>query len=80
MPLGDQLAEPILGDMGIDLGGGDVGMAQHLLDAAEIGAVVDQVGGEGVPEHVGGQPLGIQTRLDREILESLGEAMAGQVS
>jgi len=33
-------------DMGIDLRGGDVGMAEHALHAAQIGAVFEQMGGE----------------------------------
>ena len=38
-----------VGDVGVDLGGGDVGMAEHGLDGAEVGAVHEEVGGEGVP-------------------------------
>lgn len=41
-------------DMGITLGGGDVGMAQHFLDDAEGGLVGEEVGGEGVTKGVGG--------------------------
>ena len=40
------------GDMGVDLGGAEVGVAEKLLDAAEVGAVVEEVGGEAVPEFV----------------------------
>ncbi len=29
----------LIGDMGVDLGGGDVGMAEQTLDGANIGAV-----------------------------------------
>ena len=32
--------------MGVDLGGGDVGVAEHGLDGAEIGAVHEEVGSE----------------------------------
>lgn len=69
MPLRDQPAEPVLGDVRIDLGGGDIRMPQHLLDAAEIGAVVDQVRGEGVPEHVGREPPGIDADLASQRLK-----------
>lgn len=41
-------AEVGVGDVGVDLGGGDVGVAEHGLDAAEVGAVHEEVGGEGV--------------------------------
>ena len=40
------------GDVGVDLGGAEVGVAEELLDAAEVGAVVEEVGGEAVPEFV----------------------------
>jgi len=29
----------LVGDVGIDLGGGDGGVAEHLLDRAKVGAV-----------------------------------------
>lgn len=32
--------------MGVDLGSGDVGVAEHGLDGAEIGAVHEEIGGE----------------------------------
>ncbi len=48
------LAETSSGDMGIGFGGGDAGMAEEFLDDAEIGPVFEEVGGEGMSEHVGG--------------------------
>lgn len=44
--------------MGVDLGGGDVGVAEHGLDGAEVGAVHEEVSGEAVAEGVGGDVLG----------------------
>ena len=46
-------AEAAAGDVGVDLGGGEAGVAEELLDGAEVGAVLQQVGGEGVAEGVG---------------------------
>lgn len=46
-----------VGDVGVDLGGGDVGVAEHGLDGAEVGAVHEEVGGEAVAEGVGGDVL-----------------------
>ena len=51
-------AEAVLVDVGVDLGGGDVGVAEHFLDDAEVGAVVEEVGGEAVAELVGMDFLG----------------------
>jgi hypothetical protein len=39
-------------DMGIDLRRADVDVPQHGLDGAEIGAVVQQVGGNGAPSAI----------------------------
>ena len=44
-------------DVGVDLGGEDGFVAEHFLDDAEVGAVFDEVGGEGVAEGVGGDFL-----------------------
>ena len=40
-------------DVGVELGGGDVFMAEKFLDGADIGAGFEEVGGEGVAEGVG---------------------------
>ena len=44
-------------DVGVDLGGEDGFVAEHFLDDAEVGAVFDEVGREGVAEGVGGDFL-----------------------
>ena len=46
------------GDVGVDLGGGDAGVAEEGLNAAEIGAGVEHVGGEGVAQFVGADVKG----------------------
>ena len=51
-------AKVLVGDVGVDLGGGNVGVAEHGLNGAEIGAVHEEVGGEGVTEGVRGDVLG----------------------
>ena len=35
-----------VGDMGVNLGSADVGMAKERLDRAEIGTIHEEVGGE----------------------------------
>ena len=45
--------EMLVGDVGVDLGSGDVGVAELFLDAADIGAVDQQVGGITVAKGVG---------------------------
>ncbi len=46
-----------IGDVGVDLGSADVGMAEHGLDGAEVSAVHEEVGGEAVAESVRGDML-----------------------
>lgn len=40
-------------DVRVALGGGNRGVAEELLDDAEVGAVVEEEGRGGVAEHVG---------------------------
>ena len=39
-------------DVGVDLGCGEVGVAEHLLNHPQVSAVFKQVGGEGVAQHM----------------------------
>jgi hypothetical protein len=48
-----QVPQPRVEDMGVDLGRGDIGMAQQRLDRAQIGAVLQQMRGEGVAQLCG---------------------------
>ena len=43
--------------MGINLGGGQSGMTQKLLDYPQVSAAIKQVGGEGMAQHMGVNPL-----------------------
>jgi len=49
--------ESVLVDVGVDLGGGNIGMAKHKLHGAQVGAMGQEVGGEGVAQHVRGNGL-----------------------
>ncbi len=42
------------GDVGIDLGGVEPGVAEQLLDEADVGPVLEHVGGAGVAQQVAG--------------------------
>ena len=46
------LFEALLVDVSVDLGGGDVGVAEHFLDDAEVATIVEQVAGKAVPQRV----------------------------
>src|SRR5579859_5648541 len=51
--LGVRLADVIRGYVGVDLGRPQVGVTEHRLHRAQVGAAAQQVGREGVPELVG---------------------------
>ena len=44
----------VAGKVGVDLGRGDVGVAEHLLDVPKGCATSEHVGGEAMTEDVGG--------------------------
>lgn len=44
--------------MEVDHGGGDIGVAEDVLEGADIGVGIEEMGGEAVPEDVAGDPLG----------------------
>jgi hypothetical protein len=71
-------AEPGLMDVGINLGCADVGMAKHGLDGAEISPVIEEMGGEGMPEHVGADRLGAQARHPGVALQQAPEVLAAE--
>ena len=50
---GVQLLEPLTRHMGVNGGGGNIGVSQQQLDRSQIRPVVQQVGGKGMPAGVG---------------------------
>ena len=57
--------------MGVDLGRGDVGVAEQLLHRAQVRAAFEQVGGEGVAQDVGADALGIDAGQHGRFLQEL---------
>ena len=59
-------AEPVAGDVGVDLGGREICVAEELLHCSEVGSAFEQVGSVRVPEGVGvqGPPVGQRMALD----------------
>ena len=58
----DQLAHPLVEDMGVDFRGAEVGVAQQGLDRAQVRAAFQQMRGEGVAQHMGRDLAGGQAR------------------
>ena len=64
-------------DMGIDLGGGQIPVSEHLLDAPEITPAVQEVCGEGMAEGMGAHFL-VQGGLPDPFADDPARAAAGQ--
>lgn len=56
-------------DGGVDLSGGDAGVAQDFLDDAEVGPVGEEVRGEGVAEKVGFEVFAVEARAVAGLLQ-----------
>lgn len=74
----DGVAQELLAEVGVDLGGGDFLVAQHLLHGAQVGAVLHQLGGEAVTERVGRDVLTDARRLYR-LLKEHEDVVAAEV-
>ena len=80
MVLLDEAAETLLDDMGIDLRGRNIGMAEQLLHRAQIGTTLEQMAGEGMAEHVWRNARRLDARGKRERLQLLAETLARQMT
>src|SRR4051794_37673225 len=73
-----QLAAPAIGYVCVQLRGGEVRVAEHLLDCTEVGASLQQVRGEGVAEEVGMDALRLEPGLTCEAPQDEEGAGAGE--
>ena len=55
---GVNLLEGTDADMGVNLGGVEPGMAEHLLNVADVGSSIEHVGGTGMPQEMAGTGQG----------------------
>lgn len=76
----DQLFQAFLQHVGVDLGRGNVGVAQQLLDGAQIGAPIEQMARKGMAEHVRADPLGIETSGERQLLQLHRHRLTAEVA
>src|SRR5262245_23213634 len=73
-----RLAPPAVGHVGVELGRGEVGVAEHLLDAPQVGAALEQVRRERVAEEVRVDPARLEAGLLGKAAEDQERAGAGQ--
>jgi hypothetical protein len=71
-----ELFEPFARHMGIDLGGREIAMTKQHLHHAQICAMIEQMGGEGVAQGMGRERLA-DPGLDGIALDELPEGLAG---
>src|SRR6185437_316143 len=64
--------------MGVDLRRRDIGVAEHLLHAAQIGAAVEEVTGKGVAQHMRREARRIESGTERQLLQKLADPLPGQ--
>lgn len=67
------------GDVGVDLGGAEAGVAEEGLDAAEVGAVVEEVGGEAMAKFVRGDVDG-EAGVFPVFVDDVGECLGGDAA
>ena len=65
-----------LADVGVEQGGGNLVVAQQLLQGGQVGAGLEQVGGVTVPECVHARLLGEPAGQDGPVSRTLGHAGA----
>jgi hypothetical protein len=73
-----QLTPPAIGYVRIQLRRRQIGMPEHFLDRAEIGASLEQVSGERVAQEVGMDALGLEACLVGESAQDEKDARAGE--
>ena len=73
-----RLAAAAVRDVGVQLGRRQVGVAEHLLDAAQVGSAFQQVRRERVPQQVRMDARGVEARLGGEAPQDQERAGARQ--
>ncbi len=73
-----RVAAVSVGDVRVALGGRDVGVPEHLLDAPQVGTALEQVGGERVAQEVGVDATRLQAGPLGEAAEDEERACARQ--
>ena len=58
---------PLLKDVGVDHGGGNIVVPEQLLNGADISSALQQVGSEGMPKGVGADLLGQTGAANRRL-------------
>lgn len=69
-------SQPLAAHMSVNLGGGEAGVPQQLLDRSQIGPAVQEMRGIGVAESVG---VGVRSALHYPSQVACGERVACEI-
>ena len=69
--------QPLVGQVGVDLGGGEVLVPEELLDHSQVRAAVEEVGGERVSERVRAR-LAVEPRAVNVLVQDLPDRAVRQ--
>ena len=72
----NQIVQPLLHNVGIDLRCCDIAMAEQGLDSAQIGTVLEQMAGEGMPQYMRRYVFGIAASPCCEIFQGPGKVLS----
>lgn len=76
----DEALQAFFKDVGVDLRRRDIGVAEKLLDRAQIGAAVEEMAGERMAQDVRADALWSYACGGCHLLQFLGEALAGEMT
>ena len=71
------VAAPAVRDVRVELGRAEVGVAEHLLDAAQVGTALEQVRGERMAQQVRVDALRLEARAAGEAAQDQERARRG---
>jgi hypothetical protein len=76
----DQLLEPFVEHVSVDLGGGDIGVSEQFLDSAQIGATGQQMACKGMAQHMGRDLRNGDAGAPGNLLELPGKDLPGEMA
>ena len=80
MQVAHQRLQALFQHVGVNLRGRDVGVPEEGLHHAQVGAVMQQMAGEGVTQHMRAQARRCDVARGSERLQFAGEMLAGEVA
>ena len=80
MKIAHQALQPLLDDMGVNLGRGNIGMAEQRLDDPQVRSIVQEMRSECVTQYMWTDQARRNAGRDRQFLEVTGEMLPCQMA